>query len=192
MGEVLEYRQVWTPLGHALGEVLYSTSLQPMEAQELAVRAFEEELGHDVPTLVQPVVSGVEIALGITRDPQFGPLVMVAAGGVATNILDDRTFLMPPFSRRDAAAAIRSLRIWPMLDGYRGTPRTDVDGLEATLVALGSLATEVPEVAELDLNPVMCTSDGPVLVDVKVRLAAATPVDAGVPRRLRDAGSAAD
>ena len=155
-----------------------------------AVRAFEEELGRDVPTLVQPVVSGVEIALGITRDPQFGPLVMVAAGGVATNILDDRTFLMPPFSRRDAAAAIRSLRIWPMLDGYRGTPRTDVDGLEATLVALGSLATEVPEVAELDLNPVMCTPDRPVLVDVKVRLAPATPVDAGVPRRLRDAGPA--
>ncbi|WP_167880270.1 bifunctional GNAT family N-acetyltransferase/acetate--CoA ligase family protein [Nocardioides guangzhouensis] len=151
-----------------------------------AVRAFGEELGHDVPTLVQPVVAGVEVALGITRDPQFGPLVMVAAGGVATNILDDRTFLMPPFSRRDAAAAIRSLRIWPLLDGYRGAPRTDVAGLEATLVALGSLAVEVPEVAELDLNPVMCTPDGPVLVDVKVRLAAAIPVDAGVPRRLRD------
>ena len=99
---------------------------------------------------------------------------------------DDRTFLIPPFSRRDAAAAIRSLRIWPLLDGYRGAAPTDVAGLEATLVALGSLAVEVPEVAELDLNPVMCTPDGPVLVDVKVRLAAATPVDAGVPRRLRD------
>jgi acyl-CoA synthetase (NDP forming) len=119
------------------------------------------------------------------RDPGFGPLVMVAAGGVATGIWEDRAFLVPPFSARDASRAIRSLRIWPLLDGYRGSPRSDVASLERVLVSLGDLAADVPEVAELDLNPVMATPEGAVLVDVKVRLAAAVPLDAGIPRRLR-------
>jgi acyl-CoA synthetase (NDP forming) len=151
-----------------------------------ATRAFEDELGRaEVAVLVQPVVSGVEIALGVVRDPGFGPLVMVAAGGIATGILDDRAFLLPPFTQRDAARAIRSLRTWPMLDGYRGAARTDTDRLERVLVALGELSVDVPEVAELDFNPVMCTPTGVVLVDVKVRLAEASPVNAGIPRQLR-------
>lgn len=151
-----------------------------------ATRAFADELGRDnVPVLVQPVVSGVEVALGVVHDPGFGPLVMVAAGGVATGILDDRTFLLPPFSKRDAARAIRSLRIWPLLDGYRGAVPIDVNDLEEMVVALGELALDVPEIAELDLNPVMCTPSGTVLVDVKVRLAAATDSRVGLPRQLR-------
>ncbi|WP_310529256.1 acetate--CoA ligase family protein, partial [Nocardioides sp.] len=136
-----------------------------------ATRAFADELGRDdVPVLVQPVIKGVEVALGVVRDPGFGPLVMVAAGGVATGILDDRTFLLPPFTKRDAARAIRSLRIWPLLDGYRGAEPIETDDLEQMVVALGELALDVPEIAELDLNPVMCTPAGTVLVDVKVRL----------------------
>ena len=89
-----------------------------------ATRAFGRELGQEaVPVLIQPVVSGVEIALGVVRDPGFGPLVMVAAGGIASGILDDRAFLLPPFTQLDAARAIRSLRTWPMLNGLsRGGP----------------------------------------------------------------------
>ena len=151
-------------------------------------RAFEQEVGRDgVPVLIQPVVDGVEIALGVARDPSFGPLVMVAAGGVATNVLDDRAFLLAPFARQDAARAIRSLRIWPLLDGYRGADPVDVESLEHLLVSLGDLAADVPEIVELDLNPVMARPDGTALVDVKVRLAAASPLDAGIPRQLRAA-----
>lgn len=151
-----------------------------------ATRAFADELGRDdVPVLVQPVVKGVEVALGVVRDAGFGPLVMVAAGGVATGILDDRTFLLPPFTKRDAARAIRSLRIWPLLDGYRGSEPIDTGDLEQMVVALGELAIDVPQIAELDLNPVMCTPTGTVLVDVKVRVAAATGNHAGSPRQLR-------
>jgi hypothetical protein len=127
----------------------------------------------------------VEVALGVVRDSGFGPLVMVAAGGIATGILDDRAFLLPPFTQLDSARAIRSLRTWPMLDGYRGAARTDIDRLERFLVALGELSVDVPEIAELDLNPVMCTPTDVVLVDVKVRLAEASPVNAGIPRQLR-------
>jgi acyl-CoA synthetase (NDP forming) len=151
-----------------------------------AVRGFADELGRDdVPVLVQPVVAGVEVALGVVRDPGFGPLIMVAAGGVATGILDDRVFLLPPFTQTDAARAIRSLRIWPLLDGYRGAEPIDTDDLEQMVVALGELALDVPEIAELDLNPVMCTPTGTVLVDVKVRLAAGTGTRSGLPRQLR-------
>lgn len=151
-----------------------------------ATRAFADELGRDdVPVLIQPVVKGVEVALGVVRDPGFGPLVMVAAGGVATGILDDRTFLLPPFTQRDAARALRSLRIWPLLDGYRGADPINTDDLEQMVVALGELALDVPQIAELDLNPVMCTPSGTVLVDAKVRLAAATGSRAGLPRQLR-------
>jgi acyl-CoA synthetase (NDP forming)/GNAT superfamily N-acetyltransferase len=154
-----------------------------------ATRAFGDELGReDVPVLIQPVVDGVEVALGVARDPGFGPLVMVAAGGVATGILEDRAFLLPPFTKRDAARAVRSLRIWPLLDGYRGSPRTDIEDLVDLLVTLGQLAIDVPEIAELDFNPAMCTTSDVVLVDVKVRLEEASPVNAGVPRQLRMPG----
>ena len=154
-----------------------------------ATRAFARELGRDdVPVIVQPVVDGVEVALGVVRDPGFGPLVMVAAGGIATGILEDRAFLLPPFTERDATRAIRSLRIWPLLDGYRGSPRTDIEGLADLLVTLGQLSIDVPEIAELDFNPVMCTASDVVLVDVKVRLEEASPLNAGVPRQLRTRG----
>ena len=131
------------------------------------------------------MATGVELALGIVRDPAFGPLVMVAAGGVATGVWDDRAFLVPPVSPRDAARVVRSLRIWPLLDGYRGADPADVAALEALVVSLGELAIDVPDLAEIDLNPVVVTPTGTVLVDVKVRLARGSTADAGVPRRLR-------
>ncbi|GAB7006667.1 bifunctional GNAT family N-acetyltransferase/acetate--CoA ligase family protein [Nocardioides sp. AN3] len=137
------------------------------------------------PLVVQPMVDGVEIALGLTRDPSFGPMIMVAAGGIATNILEDRTFLLPPVSAQDAARAIRSLRIWPLLDGYRGTAPADVAALERMIVALGELALDVPQVAELDLNPVFCRSRGAVAVDVKVGLQEMATAGDGIPRQLR-------
>ena len=137
------------------------------------------------PVLVQPVVRGVEIALGVVRDSGFGPLVMVAAGGTAMAILEDRAFLMPPFSRQDAARAIRSLRVWPLLDGYRGSAPADAHALEDLVLALGDLALDVPALAELDLNPVMCRPEGVVAVDVKVALGGSPAVSEGVPRQLR-------
>lgn len=171
---------------HKTDRGLVRVGLESADEVIAATRAFADELGReDVPVLIQPVVKGVEVALGVVRDPGFGPLVMIAAGGVATGILDDRTFLLPPFAKRDAARALRSLRIWPLLDGYRGAAPIGTDDLEQMVVALGELALDVPQIAELDLNPVMCTPSGTVLVDVKVRLAAATGGRSGMPRQLR-------
>jgi hypothetical protein len=110
---------------------------------------------------------------------------MVAAGGVATDVLDDRVFLMPPISRQDAARAIRSLRAWPLLNGFRGAPRADVESLERMLVNLGELATDVPQLSELDLNPVMCRPERALVVDAKVGLRASTETPDAVLRQLR-------
>jgi acyl-CoA synthetase (NDP forming) len=138
-----------------------------------------------VPVLVQPVLDGVELAMGLVRDPVFGPLVMVAAGGVATDVLDDRVFLMPPVTARDAVRAVRGLRVWPLLEGFRGQPPVDRRAIEEVAMALGRLALEVPEVAELDLNPVLARATGVALVDVKVRLAHSTDAQETTLRALR-------
>jgi acyl-CoA synthetase (NDP forming)/GNAT superfamily N-acetyltransferase len=135
--------------------------------------------------LVQPMVSGIEIAIGIVRDPGLGPLVMVGAGGTATDLWQDRRLLMAPVSRSDAGRALRSLRIWPLLSGYRGQESGDIEGLLDLVVSVGLLAREVPDLAELDLNPVLVGAHGCVLVDVKARLVRPQPFDSGVPRRLR-------
>lgn len=175
---------------HKTDRGLVRVGLRSADEVVAAVTAFGEELGRDdVPVLVQPVVTGVEIALGVVRDPGFGPLVMVAAGGVATAVLDDRVFLLPQVTARDASRALRSLRIWPLLDGYRGSERVDVDALVHLVQVLGQLATDVPEIAELDFNPVMATPYGAQLVDVKIRLAENSPISAGVPRQLRTPSS---
>jgi acyl-CoA synthetase (NDP forming) len=132
------------------------------------------------------MADGVEVALGLVRDPRLGPLVMVAAGGVATEVLSDRSLLLAPVTPQDAARALRSLRIWPLLEGYRGTEPVDEEALVDLVVTLGRLAVDVPELVEADLNPVLATPEGLALVDVAMRLAEAPTVDAGVPRRLRE------
>ena len=137
-----------------------------------AVRRFAGVLGAAAcPVVVQPVRHGVELAIGLVQDPTVGPLVMVAAGGVTTELLDDRRFLVAPVTGQEAAEALRRLRSWPLLDGFRGSPPVDVAAVERLVVAVGQLAAEVPEIAEMDLNPVMVDRDGAHLVDVKVRLA---------------------
>jgi acyl-CoA synthetase (NDP forming) len=171
---------------HKTERGLVRVGLASAEQVAAAVGDFERELGRaGVPVLVQPVLRGAEVALGLVRDPVFGPLVMVAAGGVATEVWDDRAFLMPPVSVGDAQRALQSLRIRPLLEGFRGAPPVDLPALQDLVVRLGRLAEDVPQVAELDLNPVLANPDGAFLVDVKVRLATADGVESGQPRQLR-------
>jgi hypothetical protein len=111
--------------------------------------------------------------------------VRVAAGGAASDLLQDEVHLLAPVAPSDAARALRGLRMWPLLDGARGLDRVDVPALEALVVAAGLLAVDVPEVAHLDLDPVFARPDGVHCVDVKVLLSPAGYVDVGFPRRLR-------
>ena len=121
--------------------------------------------------IVQPMVeAGVETAIGVVADPTFGPLVMVGLGGVASDLLADRAFHMLPMTVEDAQRQIRSLRAAPLLFGYRNTPLCDVQALEEMMLRVAQLAINVPELSELDLNPVTVSPSGALAVDVKVRL----------------------
>lgn len=162
---------------------LVRTDLRTAEEVRDAVTAFAARRGAPTSVLVQPMLDGVEIALGVVRDPSFGPLVMVAAGGVTTELSDDRVVLIPPFTAQDALRSLRGMRLWPVLDGFRGAPRADTAGLARMVADLGRLAQEVPELCELDANPVLVAPDGVHVVDVKVRLGVAAQRD--LPRQLR-------
>lgn len=173
---------------HRTERALLRLGVDGEDAVRHAVGELESAMGEGTPILVQPMLTGVEVALGLVSDPVLGPLVMVAAGGVNTDVWDDRVFLLPPISGRDAARAVRSLRIASLLAGHRGSAAADVDALVELLVHLGQLADAVPEIAELDLNPVLVRPQGQgcAVVDAKARLERTTGLDAGVPRRLRE------
>ena len=128
---------------------------------------------------------GVETIVGVTQDPSFGPLVLFGYGGVAAELLADRTLRLVPMTDVDAAEVVRSLRSSPLFFGYRGQPAVDVAALEDLLLRVATLADVVPEVSEMDLNPVIVSEHGAVAVDVKVRI---QPAPAPLPadfRRLR-------
>src|SRR5690606_14991728 len=127
----------------------------------------------------------VELVAGIVHDPLFGSLVMAGLGGVYTDLLGDRTYRLVPLTDLDAGRMWRSLRGAPLLTGYRGTPPADTAALEDLLLRLRRLAEELPEVAELDLNPVLAGPDGVMAVDAKLRLAATGEEPHPVLRRLR-------
>lgn len=120
--------------------------------------------------VVQPMVEGVETIAGVVADTVFGPLVMFGSGGTAVELLGDRSFRILPLTDVDAAELVRSIRGAPLLFGYRGAPAVDSASLERVLLRLAILADQVPQLAELDLNPLMATPQGALAVDARVRI----------------------
>jgi acetyl coenzyme A synthetase (ADP forming)-like protein len=118
---------------------------------------------------------GVEILVGAVGDPDFGPVVACAAGGGAVELLGDVQTRLAPLTRGDAAGMIRSLRTFPLLDGYRGAPKADVGALEDVLLRVAALAADHPEIAELDCNPILVAPGGATVVDARVRIEAPPP-----------------
>ena len=98
--------------------------------------------------------AGTETIVGSTQDPLFGPLVLFGMGGVTAELLADHALRIVPLTDEDAREQVRSLRGSPLLFGYRGASAVDVAALEDVLLRVGRLADELPEVAEMDLNPV--------------------------------------
>jgi acyl-CoA synthetase (NDP forming) len=113
---------------------------------------------------------GVELALGVVADPQFGSLVMVAAGGVLVEVMGDRRFALPPVDHRQAMAMLDRLAVRPLLDGVRGGgPPADLDAVAQAVVDLSVLAVDLGDrLAALDVNPLVAGPDGCVAVDALV------------------------
>jgi acyl-CoA synthetase (NDP forming) len=126
--------------------------------------------------VVQPMAPpGVELLLGVVHDQSFGPVIACGAGGAAAELLGDVAVRITPLSDIDAAEMLRSLRIFPLLDGYRGGERCDLEAIEDALLRLGALVEAHPEVVELDANPLIATARGAVIIDARVRVVPAPP-----------------
>ena len=120
--------------------------------------------------LVQPQGRGVELVVGGIRDPQFGPVVLAGLGGILVEARDDVALAVAPVDEAAATALLRSLRGSAVLDGLRGQPAVDVRAVAGVIVRVGRLLADVPEILELDLNPVLADGHGCVAVDWRIRV----------------------
>ena len=113
---------------------------------------------------------GVELLVGVVHDESFGPVIACGAGGTSTELLKDVAVRITPVSDLDAMEMLRSLRTFPLLDGYRGAARCDLHAVENVLTRLSALVDTHPEIVELDFNPVIAAPDGARILDARVRV----------------------
>jgi acyl-CoA synthetase (NDP forming)/GNAT superfamily N-acetyltransferase len=131
----------------------------------------ERFAGNFAGALVQPMITGgTEVIIGVVQEPVFGPLVVFGLGGVATEVLGDHAARLAPLTTADADDLIHSIRAAPLLLGHRGQPPADIAGLRDTLLKISRLADDLPQVAELDLNPVIARAEGITAVDARIRV----------------------
>jgi acetyl coenzyme A synthetase (ADP forming)-like protein len=128
---------------------------------------------------------GVETIVGVVQDPSFGPLVMFGSGGTAVELFADRAFRILPLTDLDVHELVRSTRGSPLLFGYRGAPLVDVAALQDLLLRVGRLVEDIPEISEMDLNPVIVSTSGAVAVDAKLHLIPSRARPELAVRRLR-------
>ncbi len=124
--------------------------------------------------VIQPMITGgVETLIGITHDALFGPLVGFGIGGINVEVLGDVRFRVAPLTDRDADDLLHEIRGFPLLTGHRGRPPADIDALRDVLLRMSCLAEHVPEIAELDLNPVIALAPGAGcrVIDARIKVA---------------------
>ena len=123
--------------------------------------------------LVQSMITaGVEVMVGVTHDPLFGPLIAFGLGGIHVEILGDVQFRITPLTDRDAAEMVRRIKGYRLLSGYRGHPAADIEAIEDVLLRISRLVEEIPEISEIDLNPIFALPPGQGcrIVDARIRL----------------------
>jgi acyl-CoA synthetase (NDP forming) len=167
------------------------TDIASAKALRTAFDTMQARLGDEMGgAIVQPMLgAGVETIVGVVRDRHFGPLLVFGSGGTAVGLTHDQGFRAVPLTDRDVTELIREPRGSALLFGYRGTSPCDTDALAGIIQRISALVTALPEIAEMDLNPVIVSPSGAVAVDVKIRVEA-VPHDPVVgARHLRRPGS---
>ena len=120
---------------------------------------------------VQPMAPpGVEVIVGMSKDPQFGPVLMFGLGGILVEVLKDVSFRIVPITARDAGAMIREIKGYPVLEGYRGQKPASIPALEKLIVKVSQFVEKNPQIKELDLNPIFAYPDKAVAVDARIIL----------------------
>ncbi|WP_188053094.1 bifunctional acetate--CoA ligase family protein/GNAT family N-acetyltransferase [Sphingosinithalassobacter sp. CS137] len=145
-------------------------------AEEMAARIARDHpdaqlLGFEAEPMVD-TVGKYELLVGIAADPAFGPVLAVGAGGKAVEVLNDRALGLPPLDAALARDMLARTRIAALLAGYRDVPAADIDGVVRVLQAVSTLVADFPEIAELDINPLLVGSDGVLALDARVGLTA--------------------
>lgn len=146
--------------GVALGLANAAAVREAVTAMTERVLAARPEARIDGFTVQEMVTDAVEMIVGIKRDPTFGPTVLVGSGGILVEIMGDSALRVAPFDRVQAEAMVKELAGYPLLAGARGKPPADVDALVDALVNISALAVACPEIAELDVNPLMVLPEG--------------------------------
>jgi len=147
-----------TQVGKAYSEIISSIKQAYPEAQIQGVS-------------VQPMASpGVEVIVGISKDPQFGPVIMFGLGGILVEVLKDVSFRIVPVTERDAREMIREIKGYPILEGYRGQKPASIPALEKLIVKVSQFIEKNPQIKELDLNPIFAYPDKAVAVDARIIL----------------------
>ncbi|MBW6460428.1 MAG: bifunctional acetate--CoA ligase family protein/GNAT family N-acetyltransferase [Bacteroidales bacterium] len=120
---------------------------------------------------IQPMVNvkdASEMILGIKKDPVFGTVLLVGMGGVGAEVFQDTKLAFPPLNERLTRTMIRSLKIYPFLKGYRGAPAKDIEKLIEVIIRLSYLAADYPEILELDINPLLVTTNDVIALDARI------------------------
>jgi len=147
-----------TQVGKAYNEIISSVKQAYPEAQIEGVS-------------VQPMApSGVEVIVGMSKDPQFGPVLMFGLGGILVEVLKDVSFRIVPVTARDAREMIREIKGYPILEGYRGQKPASIPALEKLIVKVSQFIEKNPQIKELDLNPIFAYPDKAVAVDARIIL----------------------
>lgn len=144
--------------------------------EEETTNAFEELM--KIPSQAEKLISVqkmadepiTELILGMTTDAQFGPALMFGIGGILVELLEDVSFRIAPITEYDAREMIKEIKGFPILDGYRGKPKADIDAIVQTLLKVSELVIKHEEIYEMDLNPVFIYDKGLICVDARIIL----------------------
>jgi acetyl coenzyme A synthetase (ADP forming)-like protein len=145
-------------------------------AREMSERVAAAGLTLEGFVVQEMVPGGVEMLVGVAHDPLFGPVVACSAGGTTVELVRDVAVRVTPITDLDAGEMVRSLRTFPLLEGFRGSPKVDVAALEDVILRVSALVDHHPSIAEMDCNPVMVLSHGALVVDARVRVQQAPPI----------------
>ncbi|PYR70857.1 MAG: GNAT family N-acetyltransferase [Acidobacteria bacterium] len=144
-----------------------------LENEDTVRQAFEEIKQEGMEgILVQKMLHGVEVMIGVTEDSSFGPLIAFGLGGIHVEVLADVCFRVTPLTDQDAEEMIRQIRGYRLLEGYRGHPPADIDAIKSVLLRVSRMVEDIPEIRELDLNPIFALPPGQgcFVVDARIRV----------------------
>lgn len=150
---------------------LVQLGISDRQAAAIIFQKLSEKMNYEGKVLLQQQVQGeIELILGLIRDPQFGPCIMLGIGGIMAEVFNEAIFAVAPLSRQEALNFIGRFRGQRLLEGFRGAPPVDKEKLAAILMALGNIGLLYPRIEEIDINPLIITGTGAVAADATIVL----------------------